>query len=168
MEERAKKKKEEVLNLPPLTVTASEKLIKMHARRRQLPQHEVPPAGLSLIEFAACFLLIAAALSVCGYRSHNIVRRRLANTRHEVSPRASRPAQRAPQAACILRYLPKASIPPAVEPVQTTAVEESLLQASIPSVVTPDQAVAMEEAVNNKMKKFNQHRDEWQHRHPSL
>ena len=64
MERRAKKKKEEVLDLPPLIVTASEKLIKMHARRRQLPQHEVPPAGLSLIELAACFLLIAAAF-VC-------------------------------------------------------------------------------------------------------
>ena len=106
MERRAKKKKEEVPNLPPLTVTASEKLIKMHARRRQLPQHEVPQAGFSLIELAACFLLTAAAF------------------------------------VCIL--------------------------ASIPSVVMPGRAVAMEEAVNNKMKKFNQHRDDWQHRHLSL
>ena len=106
MEERAKKKKEEVLNLPPLIVTASEKLIKMHARRRQLPQHEVPHAGFSLIELAACFLLIAAAF-VC-------------------------------------------------------------LPASIPSAVMPDQAVAMEEAVNNKMKKFNQHRGDRHRCHPSL
>ena len=106
MKRRAKKKKEEVLDLPPLIVTASEKLIKMHARRRQLPQHEVPHAGFSLIELAACFLLIAAAF------------------------------------VCIL--------------------------ASIPSVVMPGRAVAMEEAVNNKMKKFNQHRDDWQHRHLSL
>ena len=106
MERRAKKKKEEVLDLPPLIVTASEKLIKMHARRRQLPQHEVPHAGFSLIELAACFLLTAAAL-VC---------------------------------------------PPA----------------SIPLVVMPGQTVAMEEAVNDEMKKFNQHRDDWQHRHLSL
>ena len=104
--ERRAKKKEEVLDLPPLIVTVSEKLIKMHARRRQLPQHEVPHAGFSLIELAACFLLIAAAF-VC-------------------------------------------------------------IPASIPSTVTPDRAVAMEEAVNNKMKKFNRHHDEWHHRHPSL
>ena len=168
MERRAEKKKKEALYPAPPLTTASEESIKMHARMRQLQQLEVPPAGLSLIEFAACFLLIAAALSVCGYRSHNIVRRRLAHTRHDGFPRASHPAQRVPQAACILRYLPKASIQPAAESVQTTAVEEGLLQASIPSAVKPAQAVAVEEATNNKMEKFNQHRDEWQHRHPSL
>ena len=67
---KSKKKKEEVLYLPPLIVTASEKLIKMHARRRQLPQHEIPHAGFSLIELTACFLLIAAALSVYQLRYH--------------------------------------------------------------------------------------------------
>ena len=103
---KSKKKKEEVLYLPPLIVTASEKLIKMHARRRQLPQHEIPHAGFSLIELTACFLLIAAAF------------------------------------VCTL--------------------------ASIPSVVMPGRAAAMEEATNNKMKKFNQHRDDWQHRPLSL
>ena len=168
MERRAKKKKEEALGSAPLIVTASEELIKMHAGRRQLPQHEVPPAGLSLIEFAACFLLIAAALSVCGYRSHSVVRRRLANIRHDVSSRASHPAQRAPQAALMTRYLPKASLLPAVEPVRTTAVGESLIQASIPLAVRPDEVVAVEEAATIKMKKSNPHRDDWQHRHPSL
>ena len=164
MERRAKKKKEEALYPAPHLTTTSEELVKTHARSQQLQQHGVPPADLSLTEFAACFLLIAVALYVCGYRSHNIVQRRLANARHDVSPRASRPTQRVSQVACVPPCLPVASLPP----VRLHGVEEGPLQASIPSAVEPVQAAAVEEAINNKMKKFNQHRDEWQHRHHSL